>query len=97
MIDAAPRYVLISPTGLLARFVAADPRHAFALEGGTAAWHFPLETAGGRYAVAPADRYRRPYEGTDNPREAVEAYLEWEFGLVEQLERDGTRHFQVLR
>ncbi|MEV4472389.1 rhodanese-like domain-containing protein [Nonomuraea sp. NPDC049504] len=98
-IGAARRYVLTSPTGLLARFATADLRHrapAFALEGGTAAWRFPLETAEARYAVPPADRYRRPYEGTDNPREAMEAYLEWEFGLVEQLERDGTHHFQVL-
>jgi rhodanese-related sulfurtransferase len=43
-----------------------------------------------------AGRYRRPYEGTDAPREAMQAYLDWEFGLVAQLGRDGTHHFQVL-
>jgi hypothetical protein len=42
------------------------------------------------------DRYRRPYEGTDAPREAMQAYLDWEFGLVEQLRRDGTHGFRVL-
>jgi len=47
-------------------------------------------------AVAPAKRYRRPYEGTDNPREAMQAYLDWEFGLVAQLARDGTHGFKVL-
>ena len=41
-------------------------------------------------------RYKRPYEGTDNPRTAMQAYLEWEFGLVEQLDRDGTHGFQVI-
>ena len=35
-----------------------------------------------------ARRYKRPYEGTDNPREAMQAYLDWEYGLVAQLERD---------
>ena len=42
------------------------------------------------------NRYRRPYEGTDATREAMQAYLDWEFGLVAQLGRDGTHHFQVL-
>lgn len=44
-----------------------------------------------------AQRYRRPYEGTDAPPEAMQAYLDWEFGLVEQLARDGTHHFQVIQ
>ncbi|MGJ7484110.1 rhodanese-like domain-containing protein [Variovorax sp. LT2P21] len=43
-----------------------------------------------------AQRYRRPYEGTDASPEAMQAYLDWEFGLVEQLGRDGTHHFKVL-
>ena len=42
------------------------------------------------------DRYRRPYEGTHNRREAMQAYLDWEFGLVEQLGRDGTHGFHVI-
>ncbi|MBB5783173.1 hypothetical protein [Nonomuraea jabiensis] len=42
-------------------------------------------------------RHRRPYEGADNARTAMEAYLVWEFGLVGQLERDGTHHFRVVR
>jgi hypothetical protein len=43
-----------------------------------------------------ANRYRRPYEGTDAPAEAMQAYLDWEFGLVAQLARDGTHHFRVI-
>ena len=41
-------------------------------------------------------RYRRPYEGTENPTAAMQAYLEWEYGLVDQLERDGTHGFFVI-
>ena len=41
-------------------------------------------------------RYRRPYEGTDNPREAMQAYLDWEYGLVDQLARDGTHGVFVI-
>ena len=40
--------------------------------------------------------YKRPYEGTDNPHSAMQAYLEWEYGLVAQLERDGTHGFHVI-
>ena len=38
----------------------------------------------------PAHRYRRPYEGTDVDASAMQAYLDWEYGLVEQLRRDAT-------
>lgn len=44
----------------------------------------------------PEGRYKRPYEGTDNAAAAMQAYLDWEFGLVEQLRRDGTHGFFVI-
>jgi rhodanese-related sulfurtransferase len=44
----------------------------------------------------PSRRYRRPYEGTTASRAAMQAYLDWEHGLVEQLERDGTHGFFVI-
>jgi hypothetical protein len=44
----------------------------------------------------PSHRYRRPCERTDvNPR-AMQAYLDWEYGLVEQLQRDATHGFFVI-
>ena len=43
-----------------------------------------------------AHRYRRPYEGTDVDPRAMQAYLDWEFGLVEQLRRDATHGFFVI-
>ncbi|MFZ0765335.1 MAG: rhodanese-like domain-containing protein [Bradyrhizobium sp.] len=44
----------------------------------------------------PSHRYRRPYEGTEASRDAMQAYFDWEYGLVEQLRRDGTHGFFVI-
>ena len=44
----------------------------------------------------PSQRYRRPYEGTDVDPRAMQAYLDWEYGLVDQLRRDGTHGFFVI-
>ena len=42
------------------------------------------------------ERARLHYgHGTDNPRDAMQGYLDWEFGLIAQLERDGTHGFRV--
>jgi rhodanese-related sulfurtransferase len=41
-------------------------------------------------------RYRRPYEGTTTATQAMQAYLDWEYGLVEQLRRDATHGFFVI-
>ncbi len=103
-LPVASRYVLTCGSSLLARFAVADLQEltgkpVFLLEGGTGAWlaaGLPVEQGDRRLAVPRSDRYRRPYEGTDNPREAMQGYLDWEFGLVEQLGRDGTHHFRVI-
>jgi rhodanese-related sulfurtransferase len=100
----ADRYVLTCGSSLLARYAAGDLRaHVDApihvLEGGTAAWidaGLPVEAGETALASPRIDRYRRPYEGTDNPADAMQAYLDWEFGLVEQLGRDGTHGFTVM-
>ena len=44
----------------------------------------------------PSHRYRRPYEGTDIDTGAMQAYLDWEYGLVEQLRRDASHGFFVI-
>jgi len=100
----ARRYVLTCATALLAHFVADElaplvPGEVLVLAGGNQAWREAgqaLESGDGQLASPPLDRYRRPYEGTDNGPEAMQAYLDWEFGLVDQLARDGTHHFTVL-
>lgn len=100
----AERYVLTCGSGLLARFAvdevaALTGKPAFLLDGGNTAWAdagLPVEAGESGLLSPRIDRYRRPYEGTDNPREAMQAYLDWEFGLVEQLGRDGTSGFFVV-
>ena len=67
----------------------------YVLDGG---FDGPLET-GAPAKLPPVDptrRYKRPYEGTDNAAQAMQAYLDWEYGLVAQLERDGTHGFFVI-
>ncbi|MGE0384981.1 MAG: rhodanese-like domain-containing protein [Gammaproteobacteria bacterium] len=103
-IPRASRHVLASPDGTLAAFACAElqrhlPGAVSVLDGGTHAWQaagLPLETGGARMPVPPDDVYRRPYEGTDVAPGAMQAYLDWEFGLVEQLGRDATHGFRVL-
>ena len=99
------RLVLTSSDGYLAAWAAADlgasagPARVLALAGGTDGW----ARAGGRLDVgqgemlSPAlDVYRRPYEGTDVDPAVMQAYLDWEYGLVGQLGRDGSHGFWVL-
>ena len=100
----AERYVFTCGSGQLAAFAAVDvqaisDRPVLLLGGGTAAWlaaGLPVEGGETRLLSTRRDRYRRPYEGTDAPRAAMQAYLDWEFGLVEQLRRDGTSGFRVI-
>ncbi|BCW89208.1 Thiosulfate sulfurtransferase GlpE [Alphaproteobacteria bacterium SO-S41] len=96
--------VLTSPDGVLARFAAAKAaailgRPVYVLAGGTDAWRaagLPLETGLDNALSLPEDIYKRPYEGTDNAAEAMQAYLDWEYGLVDQLARDATHGFYVI-
>jgi rhodanese-related sulfurtransferase len=102
--DRAPRLVLTSADGTLAAFAATDvPPRAGAmiavLDGGTASWARSgraLRAGPGEMLSPPVDVYRRPYEGTDVDPAAMQAYLDWEHGLVAQLEQDGTHGFTVL-
>jgi len=99
-----PRLVLTSADGILAAFAAADvPAHpgteVTALAGGTAGWASsgrPLQAGPGPMLSPLVDVYRRPYEGTGVDAAAMQAYLDWEHGLVAQLARDGTHGFTVL-
>jgi rhodanese-related sulfurtransferase len=103
LLPKAKTFVLTCDSGLLAAFAAPEfaaltPSRVLVLDGGNPAWATSgraLETGAERLASPPIDRYRRPYEGTDNAAEAMQAYLDWEYGLVEQLARDGTHHFRT--
>ncbi len=103
-IPQVDRYILTSSPNELSIFAAAEfqvltKAEVLVLEGGNAAWTnagFELEKGPSRLASPPLDRYKRPYEGTSVDPAAMQAYLDWEFGLVEQLGKDGTHHFWVL-
>ena len=95
---------MTSTDGVLAAFAAGElaalaRTPVRVLEGGTVGWAAggrPLESGPSHLAGPIGDRYKRPYEGTDNASEAMQAYLDWEYGLVAQLERDGTHGFRVI-
>lgn len=107
-LPAGNRYVLTSTTGDLAVFASQEIQsltqslnqaEVFVLTGGNAAWikaGLDIEKGATHLASPPMDRYKRPYEGTSVNPAAMQAYLDWEFGLVEQLGKDGTHHFWVL-
>lgn len=100
----ASAYVLVCPDGLLSTYAHAEIAAllkvpVLVLTGGTQAWKAAgqsIEKGATALLSDPIDRYKRPYEGTDAPHEAMQAYLDWEFGLVAQLGVDGTHHFAVL-
>jgi 3-mercaptopyruvate sulfurtransferase SseA len=103
-IPQVDRYVITSSPAELSLFAAQELQEltkaeVLVLEGGNTAWikaGLDLEKGPSRLASPPLDRYKRPYEGTNVDPAAMQAYLDWEFGLVEQLGKDGTHHFWVL-
>ena len=82
-------WVLDDPIGAEALMANLGPQAWIATEP-------QLDEAQKQRAAAPGGRYRRPYEGTDNPRAAMQAYLDWEYGLVALVARDGTHGFRVI-
>ncbi len=105
----ATRWVLTCADGVASPYALADLQQACidlglhaqvsVLRGGNAAWlqsGRALQAGATGWLAQRIDRYRRPYEGTANAQAAMQAYLDWEFGLVEQLRRDGTHHFKVI-
>lgn len=97
--------VVTCGSSLLAQYAAPEikahlkpDQKVYILKGGNAAWvraGLPLSQELDLLSEE-IDRYKRPYEGTDNSREAMQAYLDWEFGLVDQLKNDGTHGFFVI-
>jgi rhodanese-related sulfurtransferase len=95
--------VLVSEGPAAAEWARATMPEAWAartvvLEGGKAAWAEagrPLEVGAGEQLSGP-DAYRRPYEGTSVDADTMQGYIDWELGLVAQLERDGTHNFWVI-
>jgi rhodanese-related sulfurtransferase len=104
-LNASVRQLVCSCSdGRLAAWAAADlgalsDLPVAVLAGGQAAWlaaGLPLVAGSGGMLSPRIDRYRRPYEGTEVAPQAMQAYLDWEYGLVAQLQRDGSHGFHVL-
>jgi rhodanese-related sulfurtransferase len=83
----------------LADAMAATTRSVRVLGGGTRAWIASgrqLERKPPSFISRPDDVYKRPYEGTDNAAEAMQAYIDWELQLVAQLANDSVSNFHVV-
>jgi rhodanese-related sulfurtransferase len=99
---AAGEIVCTSSDGAHARWAAADlagdlGRPVRALAGGTAAWRdagHRLEEGQTRMLEPPEDVYYKPYDGTSQVEAAMQDYLQWELGLLEQIRRDSDCNFR---
>ncbi|HUS96084.1 MAG TPA: rhodanese-like domain-containing protein, partial [Hyphomicrobiaceae bacterium] len=89
--------VLTSPDGLLAHYVAHELStvrpdvEVQVLDGGTSGWVAAgeeLESGLKRVLTETDDVWWKPYESQGGVKQAMEDYLTWEVGLVEQIERD---------
>ena len=96
--------LLTSHDGAEALFALADAsaathRDVFVLAGGTQSWiesGRALEQDHQSWISRPDDIYKRPYEGTNNATEAMQAYIDWELHLVAQLANDSISNFHVV-
>ena len=73
-------------------------REVLVLEGGVEAWKnagYLLEQGDDPDAGELSDDvWYKPYQRVDAVEDSMKAYLSWEVGLVEQIERDGTTNFK---
>jgi len=96
--------VLTSRDGVLASLAAPElqaltKRPVRVLAGGTAAWRaagLPLAAGEEHMADVPLDAWYRPYDRRADVEKAMNAYLDWEVALVEQIARDGDARFQSI-
>jgi rhodanese-related sulfurtransferase len=98
--------VITSSDGTIAGFAAAEllsnepHRQILVLQGGTNAWQeagHPIEQGADPHdGESAGDVWYRPYERADAVEAAMQAYLDWEVDLVDQVARDGTVMFQKI-
>jgi rhodanese-related sulfurtransferase len=103
VIGDAPRIVLTSTDGQLAKLAVADARlhwpdaEVVALAGGTKGWRHAghdMEPGFTRPTTAADDVWYKPYDHDDQvAAQHMRDYLTWEIALVEQLDRDPTVSF----
>jgi rhodanese-related sulfurtransferase len=94
--------LLTSSDGVQAAFAAADlaaraERPILVLKGGTEGWRaagYAIEANAGQRIDPFEDVARSAYQTDGDRFAAFRAYLTWEIGLLEQLDRDGTARFR---
>ena len=97
--------VLVSEDGILARLGAPEAAAATdtpvkVLRGGMSAWRdlgYPQASGFENMAQEPDDYFLRAYDRDSGVEQAMQDYLTWEVGLVQQVERDGDARFNVIR
>ncbi len=104
--DTLQRILITSSDGLLARSVASELAWQTKYEiqyvlGGTRQWikdGLPTETGADNVLTGEDDQSISPYALSDIEARntGFRAYLDWELGLVEQLERDGSTDMQLI-
>jgi 3-mercaptopyruvate sulfurtransferase SseA len=103
-IGAPTEIVLTGGDALLARLAAADaaalwPAARIAvLEGGNPAWYaagYVAEAGLERATTATDDVWYKPYDHREDAARHMQAYLDWEVALVEQVKRDPTIFFRA--
>lgn len=93
--------VVTSSDGLVARFAAAEIERStdwnvMVLSGGTDAWRkagFPT-AKGDEAAIDPVRELWSPYQTTTTEAQ-MRAYIDWEVGLMEQVDREGDVVFEL--
>lgn len=97
--------LLTGPSDGLLSLAAADVRRlrpdlsVSVLAGGVGAWTaagFPIETEPACWIHTPDDVWLAPSEGKVDAKQAMQQYLDWEVGLVGQVEREGLITFNKL-
>ncbi|MCE2494107.1 MAG: thiosulfate sulfurtransferase [Alphaproteobacteria bacterium] len=104
-VPEASLLVLVSEDENLAALAAPEAEAATdtpikVLTGGTPAWRdlgYPLAVGFENMTEEPDDHYPRAYDRDTDVEQAMQDYLTWEIGLVEQVERDGDARFDIVR
>lgn len=96
-------WVLVSPDSLVAQLAAADlasmrpDDRVEVLEGGSQLWQatgHPMETEHGAWLTETDDAWPKPYDRPGGVEQAMQNYLEWELGLVAQVQREGLARYR---
>ncbi|CAA6819970.1 MAG: Rhodanese-related sulfurtransferase [uncultured Thiotrichaceae bacterium] len=97
--------VIVSDDVVHAQNTLADARlvwpnaHVVMLSGGRQSWllsNYPTATGLDNALCEADDIWYKPYEDTEADPADMQGYFDWEYGLVEKINRDGDAHFKLV-